>query len=220
MASSGSAQAGGMDLGGGHGIACFERPEDARQVREAKGFIPDESLGRISSLEPLDLAESRQRTPHLYQARSEDFEEDLENILNNVDETLPDLGERLRSVELQISMSQTGTELMAFYRERIALPETCAYVQLAYQKMRTAEVVIDERLFFHEKMSGLGRAVLLLHEMILHLDNPIDEDSGLRTSEAVSLLLRRDHAFSRSQTRSRLAELGFLPPAAETEAAE
>src|SRR5690606_17070104 len=130
----------GMDLGGGHGIACFAEDSDAQRVRDAQGFLPNELLDRITSLEPLDLAEARNRAELLDEPEAEaDFEGHLEKILNTVDETLPAAGERLRSVRLQVAMSSEGSVLLAFYRERIRLPENCAYVQLAYQKMRTAE---------------------------------------------------------------------------------
>ena len=202
--------AGGMDLGGGHGIACFANAEQAQAVKDQQGKIDSHSLEQITSLEPLDLAEAKASSDTLVEPYSgEEYDQFVERIIFYTESSSPAIGAKLRKAQeaLWATYYSTPHPIVAFFGKRISLSANCTYVQLAFQYMREAHVHLDSRLFFHPRMTVQGQATLVLHELVLSLFGS-DESSGTKTSAAVSVLLTAH--LSPSEVTRRLTQLGLL----------
>lgn len=220
--------AGGMDSGGGLGLVCFKSASVAKVVQENNGYIGDEQLADIASLQTLDLYEAllkrglEQRQPKVMAPqKGEEFESFLETVLSHIEQSFPKLGENIRNSQSDFSGNHVYWQeiglISIFDSNSVGNYNTqfCSLTTLAIQfkEEESHYLNIDPRLFFHEKMSVQSRAVLLLHEYIYLLTRKRGSTNSRSTRLAIASLLTDDFTTKVKNVAQSLLDLGFISSA-------
>ena len=218
---------GGMDSGGGRGRVCFSDENITEKVRKAQGFIEDQDLDYIVSIEPLDLHEAKQKRgleakePTLAQPRSgENHLSYLARLLDRLDESFPALAQKVRVSEQEFSAENLiwqDVGLLPVMDENTvgaynSLHCTLTTMAVQYKEEGQNYLAIDQRLFYHPEHSTMGRAVLILHEYLYLVARKLGRADSRSTRLAISLLLRNDSDLHLDVMEKTLSDLNFILP--------
>lgn len=221
----GASFAGGMDSGGGQGFVCFDSKEVALSVMSNKGNIADEYIGNITSLETLDLFESKMKrgstlsTPMLISiGENENFEDYLERIIDRIEKNIPVLGQKIREAKLNFSNDNliwadiglipvNDSNVVGAYDTPFCTLTTLA---IQFKEENSDYLNIDPRLFLHQKMSNQSRAILFLHEYLYLIARKMGKTSSRSSRLAISFLIRDDKKTTLKDVVENLYKLNLL----------
>jgi len=189
-----------QDSGGGKGIVCFTTKEIADKVKEDFGYIYNDQLSSITSLEMYDLNFAKQPIGleriapklvredqfqnaidlyHFLKQRLKDVYRPLFNIIEDSEQAF--LKKGADSIFIDGSSVSPVFDANPQY---VSSDPTCTFTTMALQS--GDDLFIDARLFDHPKHSLLSGATLLLHEFIYFHTR----ECGKTDSRSVRTLIR------------------------------
>lgn len=218
---------GSMDVGGGRGIACFATKEQATQVKALTGSLTNEMVDQIESFIPFDLYFSSLArgippvAPDLITLNfeGEEFTQIVSRQIERVKMIIPSFGLQMDSIwnkfqRNEIVWSRDG--LISIEDDNIieSIPNECALVTLALQyKLDNVDYLqIDPRLFYLPKMNEMGRASLIMHEIIYNIGRNHGATSSRGTRIVMSKILRKEHTLHLADIIYPLYDHHFLLP--------
>lgn len=217
---------GGKERGGGTAIVCFNTKEQADGVKANEGVVPDELINEITSIEMLDLYETKlgygvpKKVYPIIPIKNDETELDyVEKIKTHWYFVAPKIGEMIAKVQKMYAGDRTRDRKLfpAKDVDPISPPPSnkCVYATLAWQDMEY--LYLDSRLVDHPKHSKLSRGVMWLHEYaryygLQHDRNSQDkgENSARATRETVSLLITTGRELTYREFSGRLVAHGFF----------
>ncbi len=217
--------AGPATSGGGNSVVCFSKPEIVDQIKNNHGYLTDEFISSISSIEILDLHEAKfprgidRRRPKVVSAKNgENIESYIKKITNRLNFTIPELGQILRNGTAyfapdHIIWQPFGLEPVQDSNQVGYIDQSrCVIATLAMQRTVNQQnyLYIDDRLFNHPKHSLESKAVTLIHEFAYRYAREKGQTDSYNTRLMVASILNNDGTLLLGDLNRDAIALGFI----------
>jgi hypothetical protein len=223
---------GGIGSGGGNALVCFDSSSIPDAIRSQGGFLSDEYVPLIKSIETYDLYEAklpRGADPHPVRlatiGNDESISEFLWYIMRRVERVAPDVAfETVGAADLgnlfpakNVIHLNHGLTKIDDVNSAEPIDPKCVLVTVARQVKENQQyfMYIDDRLFGHPLHARESQAALILHEYVYRFARDQGQTDARNTRALVGMMLIEDERVSVMDFIQQAYKLGFLPKYSE-----